>query len=95
MHTQFYNKTECPLELFMIIHLKVLASLFNRLENNTLRNNVLYLGLAAARGGSRTAATSKMEFFVIIVNCFQPLTIITKSSILDIAAALYPPLAEF
>ena len=39
-------------------------------------------------GGSRTAATSKMELFVIIVKGFQPLTIITKCSILDVAAVL-------
>ena len=44
------------------------------------------------RGGSRTAATSKVELFVIIVNGFQPLTIITKSSTLDVAAALDQPL---
>ena len=44
------------------------------------------------RSGSRPAATSKMERFVIIVNGFQPLTIITKRSILDVAAALDPPL---
>ena len=44
------------------------------------------------RGGSRAAATSKMERFVILVNGFQPLTIITKRSILDVAAALDPPL---
>ena len=44
------------------------------------------------RGGSRASATSKMECFVIIVNGFQPLTIITKHSILDVAAALDPPL---
>ena len=44
------------------------------------------------RGGSRTAATSKMERFVIIVNGFEPLTIITKCSILDFPAALDPPL---
>ena len=44
------------------------------------------------RGGSRAAATSKMERFVIIVNGFQPLTIITKRSILDLAAVLDPPL---
>ena len=44
------------------------------------------------RGGSRAPATSKMERFVIIVNGFQPLTIITKRSILDVAAALDPPL---
>ena len=40
------------------------------------------------RGGSKTAATSKIERFVIIVNGFQPLTIITKCSILDVAAVL-------
>ena len=44
------------------------------------------------RGGSRAAATSKMECFVIIVNGFKPLTIITRHSILDVAAALDPPL---
>ena len=47
------------------------------------------------RGVSRAAATSKMERFVIIVNDFQPLTIITKRSILDVAAALDPPLWIF
>ena len=46
------------------------------------------------RGGSRAAATSKMECFVIIVNGFQPLTIITKHSILDVAAALDPTLLK-
>ena len=44
------------------------------------------------RGESRAAVTSKMKRFVIIVNSFQPLTIITKRSILDVAAALDPPL---
>ena len=44
------------------------------------------------RGAFRAAATYKMESFVIIVNGFQPLTIITKRSILDVAAALDPPL---
>ena len=48
--------------------------------------------LARFRGGSRTAATSKMEHFVIIVNGFQPLAIITKSPILDVVAVLDPPL---
>ena len=47
---------------------------------------------AQTRGGSRTAAISKMELFVIIVNGFQPLTIITKCSILDVSAVLHPPL---
>ena len=44
------------------------------------------------RGGSRTAATSKLELFAIIVNDFQPLSIITESSTLDVAAVLDPPL---
>ena len=43
-------------------------------------------------GGSRAAATSKMERFVIIVSGLQLLTIITKRSILDLATALDPPL---
>ena len=44
------------------------------------------------RGGCRTAATSKMERFVIIVNGFQPLTLIKKRSILGVAAVLDRPL---
>ena len=44
------------------------------------------------RGGSRTAAASKMELFVIIFNGFQSLTIITKCSFLDVAAVLDSPL---
>ena len=46
------------------------------------------------RGRSRTAATSKMERFVIIANGWKPLTIITKRSILDVAAVLDPPLIQ-
>ena len=48
---------------------------------------------AHVRGGSRTVATSKMELFVIIVNGFQPLIIITKCPILDAAVVLDPPLS--
>ena len=44
------------------------------------------------RGGSRTAATSKMEQFVIIVNGWKLLIIIIKCSILDVAAVLDLPL---
>ena len=39
-----------------------------------------------SRGGSRAAATSKMECFVITVNGFQLLTIITIHSILDMSS---------
>ena len=46
----------------------------------------------SCKSGSRADATSKMECFVIIVSGWKPLTIITKHSILDVAAALDPPL---
>ena len=45
-----------------------------------------------SRGGSRAAALPKMERFAIIVNGWKLLTIITKRSILDAAAALDLPL---
>ena len=44
------------------------------------------------RGGSRTAATTKVELFVIIVNGCKSKTVITKSSTLDVAAFLDPSL---
>ena len=50
------------------------------------------MNLNLCRDGSTAAATSKKECFVIIVNGFQPLTIITKRSILDVAAIRDPPL---
>ena len=63
---------------------------------------VILIFLIILRGGSRASAASKMEHFVIIVNGWKYfvitvsgwklLTIITKSSILDVAAVLDPPL---
>ena len=47
------------------------------------------------RGRSRTTATSKMEHFVIIVSNWKPLTIITKSSFLDVATVLDPSLGTY
>ena len=44
------------------------------------------------RGGSRAAVTSKMERIAIIFNGWKSLTIILKRFILDVAAALDPPL---
>ena len=43
-------------------------------------------------GGSRAAATSKMKWFLRIVNGWMPSTITIKHSILDVAGALDPPL---
>ena len=47
------------------------------------------------RGRFRAVTISKMERFVIIVNSWRPLTIITKCSILDVATVLDPPLGIF
>ena len=47
-----------------------------------------------SRGQSKTAAASKMERFVIIVNRWKALTIITKRSISDVAAVLDPYLVS-
>ena len=63
-------------------------------ESSNLIKKLFYNKSVIHRGGTKAAATSKMECFVIIVNGFQPLTIITKHSILDIAAALDPPLIQ-
>ena len=57
-----------------------------------LTNFLQDVGQVFITDGSRTAATSKVELFVIIVNGWKPLTIITKSSTLDVAAVLDPPL---
>ena len=61
---------------------------FKKWNNIISRNN--YHVKTFSRGGSRTSATSKMGDFVIIVNGFQLLTIITKRSILDVATGLDP-----
>ena len=57
----------------------------NNVQIKKVRQNIY-------RGGSRAAAASKMECFVIIVNGWKPLNIITKHSILDVAVALDPPM---
>ena len=50
------------------------------------KNNIKFLA-SIIGGGSRAAATSNMERFVIIA-----LTITTRCPILDVAAVLDPPL---
>ena len=64
------------------------------INKNKHNSNAYHYLVYQLRGGSRAAATSKMECFVIIVHGFQPkaVTIITKHSILDAAATLDPPL---
>ena len=64
------------------------------IDQKEKKNRIIQVDLSNDRGGSRTTAKSKMEPFVIIVNGFQPLAIIIKRSILDVAAVLDPPLND-
>ena len=41
---------------------------------------------------SRTTAASEMEFFVIIVSSFKPLSVFAEKTVLDVLKALDPPL---
>ena len=93
----YINKTSklsakwCIIHLFMAalfyLEMKVMFEIFKYIPfSRNVMLNLLF------RGGFSAAATSKMERFVIIVNGWKPLTIITKRSILDVAAALDPPL---
>ena len=66
-------------------HQRIVIPTFCRTINTVVKISV--------RDRSRTATTSKMERFVIIVSGFQSLTIITKRSILDVSAVLDPPLS--
>ena len=72
-----------------------LKSIKKSMSNSSLSAGRMILLIYASntlRGGTKTAATSKMERFVVIVNGWKPLTIITKDPILDVAATLDPPL---
>ena len=55
-----------------------------------VRIQYIYINIlvTAIRGASKTAATSLMRLFLVIVNELQPLTIVAKSSFSDIAAVL-------
>ena len=46
-------------------------------------------------GGSRITTASKIEFIMVIVNGWEPLSITTMSSTLDVAAGLALPLKIF
>ena len=71
----------------------LIISLSNVVSNSIFSEIVNISRIISGTGikdGSRTVATSKVELFVIIVNGWKPLTIITKSSTLDVAAGLDP-----
>ena len=62
----------------ILLHLKPVKDLFDY--------------ITFARGGYKTAVTSEMECFVMIVYGWKPLNINTKRAILDVAGVLDPPL---
>ena len=76
--------------LWIVLYSKQLRS--NNLNKRFCKTDIYFKFYTSLRGGSRVAAASKMEGFVIIVQGWKPLTIITKHSILNVAAALDPPL---
>ena len=85
-----------PLNLAsFLLALLLLLSLIS-LARRLLKTNYQFIMLEIrfkiirVRGGSRAAATSKMECFLIIANGWKPLAIIAKRSILDVAAGLEP-----
>ena len=77
------------MEVFVIIvngsSSNVVVNTANVTTDNTRRTSFSVFS-NISRGGSRIAATSKIELFVMIVK------VITKCSILDVAAVLDPPL---
>ena len=104
MKTKVINSLTYVLQLVLVTSEQVYNAFV--IVVKTMINNIFFLVYCAregitfchihvyltTRGGSRAAATSKMERFVIIVNWWKPLTIIIKDSILDVAVALDPPL---
>ena len=81
----------------MICNFKVLSyrrSLFKWSYIDQIRNTALLLNnqlFTDYRGRSTTPTTSKMKFFMAIVNSLQPLIIFIKCSISYIAEVLNPP----
>ena len=73
--------------------LKLINQTFSKLIVDNKEFTSLVTG-TSTRSKFRAATASKMEHFVIIVNGFHPLTIISNCSILDVAAVLDPPLVD-
>ena len=76
------------LSLFYWSDMKICITKSNESFEVEVASGPLLVDSMMFRGGSRAAATSKTECFVIIVNGWKPLLIITKHSVLDVAAGL-------
>ena len=103
--SKFWNSTSFSKSLRPSRYLQVcnymLWTYFSSTVKNTMLNILIlrmyivvpyYCSNGIFKGESSTAAISKMETFVIIVYGWKPLTIITKSSTLDVAVVLDPSL---
>ena len=86
-----YTYIFCREKVCLSFWTSVLLFLQRRVKNISKWTSHLAKESTTLSGGSRAAATSKMERFVIIVKGSKPLTIITKRSILDVAVALDSP----
>ena len=66
---------------------------FDHKFQNPFLNKFLwqFLSKAPIKGISRTTATSKMGFFMTLVNSWKPLSDVTKRFVLDVAGALDMP----
>ena len=94
---KLHNKSEFHKEIYSLSYTDLFFPLFDLISMH--RKNLIDIqkigpnsSLLIVRGGSRTASIYKMEYFVIIVNGWKPLTIITKRSTLDVAAVPDPSL---
>ena len=65
----------------------------NQLSKFIKQLTIPHSSISYRRGGSTAPTTSKMKLFMTIINSLQPLVIVIKSSILDIAEVLDPPMA--
>ena len=86
-----HKKRHFPLKIFSVNMTKSAVFWIN--FRKILKQRVIIFNIVN-RGGSRAAATSKMECFVTTVNGWKPLIIVTKHFILDVATALDPPLVN-
>ena len=91
--TSKYNKISFEIQQYLKISFAEFQGVFPFADNLSNGEAIYYIKTPGLRDASRTAATFKMKRFAIIVNGLKPLTIIMKRSILNVAAALDPPLS--
>ena len=96
--THIFKILNCGRSLFKLMKIYTDQIRNTRMWNNQLSKLIKQLtiphsSISYRRRGSTTPTTSKMKLFMTIINSLQPLIIVIKSSILDIAEVLDQPLA--